>query len=325
MNLNREELYELLSSKPPNVVAASYGTTVPVLRQLFLDRQIPWPSDAFKSDTTDLSKDDTFDLQAAIASARNSLLFAGETGAIFTVPNKLSDPDPLIKAAGDSVKKDWQYQQMPHMVRAGNGIISIRSSKNNWDRALRIMDTLVKIWRARGYRIGYQDKETKVYLSEVSLSVSLRETTTVEASEERYGSQIHSETGLLAFKVKGWGGREWKDGRVLLETHIQEICDHMEVAARDLENIWAERRLNEQKERQAQQALAERIQADATEKAAFETLLAEAQHWHQLQILDQYLDHLQQRIPRSPAFEQWLQWARHRRRLFDPTEKHKTT
>jgi vacuolar-type H+-ATPase catalytic subunit A/Vma1 len=85
-----------------------------------------------------------------------------------------------------------------------------------------------------------QDKETTVYLREVNIRVGLRETTTVEPSNEHFSSRVHKATGKLAFKVDGGLDREWKDDMVPLENHVHEILDYMEVAARDLEKSWAE-------------------------------------------------------------------------------------
>ncbi|MDB5004376.1 MAG: hypothetical protein JWQ34_2601 [Mucilaginibacter sp.] len=323
MNFNREELYELIWTKPLSSVAATCGVSMPVLRQLCLDHAIPLPWGGFKpgKERTELPESQGFDFPAALAAAANSLHFPGETTATFQVARKLNDPDPYIIAAQNTIKEDYQFHRMPHMLRAGFGQLAIRSSKSNWDRALRIMDTLVKAWQHRGYRISNQDKETIVHLREVRIKVSLRETTTVTPPKEKYGSQIHTATGQLALKIDGWLDREWKDGKVPLETHIQEILDHMEVAARDLEKVWAKRQAEEEQEAIEEQAEATRLKENTEEAAAFEALLQEAQRWHQFTILDQYLDALQKSIPRSPAFQQWLNWARHRRRLFDPIAK----
>jgi len=45
-----------------------------------------------------------------------------------------------------------------------------------------------------------RNKETTIYLRDVSIRVGLRETTTVEPPKERFGSQIHTATGKLSLK-----------------------------------------------------------------------------------------------------------------------------
>jgi hypothetical protein len=326
LNFSREELYDLLWSKPLIFAAVECKVSMPVLRQVCLDNDIPLPWGGYKptkitSDRKALPPRTDFDFRSAVATAVDSLHFPGETPASFQIPLKLSNLDPLVAAAKNAVSEDYQFYRMPHMLRAGHGELAVRASKDNFDRALRIMDVLIKAWRKRGYRIVNQNKETTIYLREVTQHVSIRETTTVEPPKEKYGSQVHTATGQLAFKMKGWLDREWKDGKVPLETHIHEILDHMEVAARDLEKSWAERKAREQVEAKVRQAEAQRIKEDAEESAAFESLLQEAQRWNQLQVLDKYLDALRQEAPRNAAFEQWLQWVRHRRRLFDPIKQ----
>ena len=303
--------------------------SIPVLRQLCLDQAIPLPWGGYKAKIDNkrrlplppISLD--FELKAAIESAIDSLHFSGETSASFIIESKLTAPDPFVIAAQNTIRQDYQLYGMPHMLRADFGQLALRSSRINLNRALRIMDTLVKAWRRRGYRIINQDKETSVYVRDVSMCISLRETTTIQPPKEKYGRQTHTNTGHLAFKINGWLGREWKDGKVPVETHIQEIVDHMEVAARELEKIWAERRAEERIEAQERQVQAALIQEDIEEKAAFNALLQEAQRWEQLQNLDKYLDVLTQNTEQSPAFEQWLKWARHRRQLFDPLAERK--
>ena len=328
-NFNREDLYTLLWSKPLASVATECGVSVPVLRQLCLDQAIPLPWGGYKPENESKRRLPLppvgldFDLKDAIASAIDSLHFSGETSASFIIERKLTAPDPLVIAAQNTIRQDYQLYGMPHMLRADFGQLALRSSRINLNRALRIMDTLVKAWRRRGYRIINQDKETSVYVRDVSMRISLRETTTIQPPKEKYGRQTHTSTGHLAFKVNGWLGREWKDGKVPVETRIQEIVDHMEVAARELEKIWAERRAEERIEAQERQVQAALIQQDIEEKAAFEALMQEAQRWEQFQTLDKYLDVLSQNAEKTPAFEQWLKWARHRRQLFDPYRERK--
>ena len=296
------------------------------MRQICLNYKIPLPWRGYKpeKERIALPAGDDFELSAAIKGAVKSLHFLGENAASFIVPRKLTDPDPLILRVQNTITKDYQFHDVPHMLRSGFGELAIRSSKSNIDRAILIMDTLVKAWRHRGYRIVNQNKETTVYLREVSIRVGLRETMTVEPSKERFGSRIHTATGKLAFKVDGWLDKEWNDEIVPLENHVHEILDHMEVAARDLEKSYAENKIRDRQRAEQRQAEALLIKENAEEAAAFESLVMEAEHWQQLQILDKYLDALGQAVPRSLAFEQWLNWAHHRRRIFDPIEKRKT-
>lgn len=323
MNYNREQLYILVWTKTLNAAATDCGITAPVLRQICLTYDIPLPWGGYKpgKDRITLPDGDDFDLNSVITRALHSLQFSGETASSFLVPSKLTDPDPLIICAQNSIKDDFQFYSMPHMLRTGFGELAIRSSKSNLNRAMRIMDTLVKVWQNRGYRIVNQDKETTIYLREVSIKVGLRETTTISPSKERFGSQIYTATGQLAFKLSGWLDREWKDGKVPLENHIQEIIDHMEVTARDLEKTWVENKVRNRQRAEELQAESLRIKENVEEAAAFESLIIEAQYWQQLQTLDKYLDALALTVPRTSAFEQWLSWAQHRRRLFDPIEK----
>jgi hypothetical protein len=67
----------------------------------------------------------------------------------------------------------------------------------------------------------------------------------------------------------------------------------------------------------------EMIRKDTEEMAAFEALLQETQRWQQFKVLDSYLEELSRSEPGTPAFRQWLSWARERRRVFDPGQLRK--
>lgn len=156
ININREQLYELLWSKPLPTVANHCQMSIPLLRQICLSYDIPLPWRSYKdeNDRKVLPPGKDFQLPTAIAEARNSLHFAGESE--FRLSSELINPDPLIVAAQRTIREDFNLHGMPHMLRATYGELAIRSSQTNMDRALRIMDALVKAWKHRDYRIVNQ-------------------------------------------------------------------------------------------------------------------------------------------------------------------------
>lgn len=331
--LSRQELHGLFWSKPLSHFSAEWQITVPVLRKICLDFGIPlpwahhWSREQLRNPTPPEplpvvpGSSESIDLRAAALAASASLLYPGETGADCRVPNKLTEPDRLIVAAEKTLQDDPQLYWTKGMVRAGWGELAVRASKSNMNRALRIMDTLVKCWRKRGYEIGLRDKETVIHIREVTMKVGLRELTKKLPKKGEHDIQHYEATGQLAFKLDAWMNREWRDGKLALEEQVRDILDHMEVTALEVERFRAESEARQLAEAARESAAADSIRNDAEEREAFEALLQEAQRWQQFKVLDSYLDELSRQTPRTPAFQQWLNWARQRRRVFDPGQQ----
>jgi len=331
-NLNREELYELVWAKTLGTIATECGITASVLRQVCIENLIPVPSSGDRSAKDSQKrrplpaneKPTKFDFNAEVAAATSSLHFPGESTSLFHVCEKLINPDVLIVRAQRTLRQDYHFYELNDMLGADLDELSIRASKKNIDRALRIMDTLIKVWRSRNYQIIPQGKKTRIEIRKVSNHISLREITKVLPGKGRFASRVHEATGRLAFRFDGWQGKEWTDGKTLLENQLQEITDYMEVSARDLEKTWENNKVAERKRKEKEQALIAQILDDAQESDAFEVLLKEAQRWNEFNVLDKYLDFLSRSVPYTPAFQQWLQWARSRYRIFDPSIKRRS-
>jgi hypothetical protein len=71
------------------------------------------------------------------------------------VPEKLVNPDPLVMDAKHSLsKKENRSSRLLESegVVSNAGALLIRVAPGNIDRALRLFDTIIKVFRARGHR-----------------------------------------------------------------------------------------------------------------------------------------------------------------------------
>ena len=89
------------------------------------------------------------------------------------VPIKLVDPDPLvIDARGSLTKPDrssWLFKN--EGVVSNAGVLQIRVAPNNVDRSLRLFDTIIKAFRARGHHF----EGSTVDFGEQKFDISIRE------------------------------------------------------------------------------------------------------------------------------------------------------
>ncbi|SEN06758.1 hypothetical protein SAMN05192574_102350 [Mucilaginibacter gossypiicola] len=114
-----------------------------------------------------------------------------------------------------------------------------------------------------------------------------------------------------------WGGRDWRDGNKLLEEQIQAIVDHMEIHARQLER---ERARPPREETRAVLNAESPTEPEMLTNGLAE-LLAEAQQWKQLKILDEYLAALFAASKHTPGFLEWFTRVQKERQQAGPLKR----
>jgi hypothetical protein len=325
---SREELYQLVWSKPVSKLAIELGLSTFEIRKLCRDKEIPLPEQGHWAKLQfgkavvqiPLPPKEIIPVIKAKPSETHEeepIISPHETELPFKVPERLLNPDPLILEAEKGLRRE-QYHASDHGTVSTGTVLPIRVTKANINRALRIMDTLVKCWKKRGYYIEARGNDTYVCLRKVDLRIRLWELTKKLPKASDRDRQRYEPTGQLAFKTDYWMGREWKDGRLMLEDQILNILNHMELAARDLERTWAENKRREEERNIAVKLEREKLKKQKGSKIAFKKLLKEANRWKKLKTLDEYLKKLRETKDPSPAFKKWLQWAKEYRLAADP-------
>jgi hypothetical protein len=343
LDLTREELYTLVWAKPVSRLATELGVkswdivkrckqlTIPLPEQGHWARiqhgnpveqtpLPPLPSEVTVSEIATGTEDTRVDQSSRQTPLvpEPPILFPGEKELSFAVPDRLINPDKLIIAAEYTLRSLAKPNSEFGTLHTGLGQLNIRVAPGNINRALRIMDTLVKSWRRRGYRIEFDGRDTLVCRRKVEQRVRLWEITTKRPKETLHGYQLYDPTGKLAFKMEYYLGREWRDGKQFLEDQILDMLNHMEVAARQLEKGWAEQAEKDAAREVEQQQMVENpvVVSDKEtaittvkvrkKKKKFKQLLKEAKRWKELKILDEYLAALFLTQPHTPEFLEWL-------------------
>lgn len=351
LNLSREELYEHVWSKPVSRLEQELSLSNWDIKQLCKKMEVPlppvghWSRVQFGKPVERLALPPlSAEAEQALMKAETSpepdlresrqvheapILFPGEKELSFAVPYRLINPDKLIIAAEHTLRSRI-IKPNPEFGTVHTELeqLNIRVSPGNINRALRIMDTLVKCWRRRGYEIRFEGRDTLVCRRKVKQRVRLWEITTKRPKETLHGYQLYDLTGKLAFKMEYYLGREWRDGKQFLEDQILDILNQMEVAGRQLEKGWAE---------QAEQAAARELERQqpaakreveinqepsvrtgkVKKKKKLKKLLKEAKRWKELKVLDEYLMELFSRSAHTPEFLEWLAWAKQERDTTD--------
>ena len=189
-----------------------------------------------------------------------------------TVPDRLSNPDKLIIEAKKALAERHAYDGI---VRSFRDELDIKSSPQNVGRALRFMDTLIKMLRQRGHNLILRNDSTYALVENQELKICFRERLKkVIVKDRNWERTAYQPTGILYFKLEGYSGKEWGDGKVELEHQIPSIIAKMELESQRITKIQEEYR----KERE-ERAEVERKQREIQERNIGKSFtMAESKH-----------------------------------------------
>lgn len=338
VKLSREQLYELVWESPLSNIIKTLPVTLQQLKEICNDMEVQLPPNGYwtklrfgKTEnriglSIDYSGESFAILGQSIDSAEilitDKELFQErikkEVEPLLKVPRQLIDPDPRIVRAQRILTEVSPYRR-DEAMRSCYGELDISVSKSNIDRALRIMDTLVKCFNARGYRTIQNDRFTTVYIREVSQRISLREITKKVPGKNKWPEYDFEPTGVLAIKV-GYIG-EWKDGRLPIEEQLSKIIAKMEWHTEELHSIWAENKRQKDERDAIARKKREEKQRKIDELERFKNLLQEAERWQKSTLLRDYIRAAEADESLGVPIEQkkeWLNWATRKADWYDP-------
>ncbi len=164
---------------------------------------------------------------------------------------KLSNPHPLITNTLKNIDKSYLDKGC---IRCRHHGLDVRVSPNSLDRAIKIMDTLIKTLEKRKAKVSLIKKDYKnitcVSISDVALEIDLYEKfNIIKKGEDRLGFNLYDyiPNGKLVLRIKNaaYGTRrEWIDRqRKKVEDRIDNFIEGM------FQSVAREKEL--QKEREA--------------------------------------------------------------------------
>lgn len=367
--LKREELYKLVWSEPVSKLAQGYGLSDRGLGKICKRLEIPVPgrgywqmkkkglkmrvpplrptkklnaTGAYIHKTSKTQRDgehdhETCDLIMAEKLPENKI----------TVPPSLDSPHFLITITQKSLmgaKVDNRGLKQPR----ARGCLDIHVGQDSIDRAMLIMDSLVKALETRGFNISVakepplstsvsvMDEAVRFALNE-DLNRTERELTAAQVKEKEkhpwmYSSQEYdySPNGVLSLKIKNDDSlntrKTWSDGRrKRLEDCLNSFVGGLIKAALAIKHLREERERRELKwqEERRQWEESERIRREEEEK--MKVLDREVASWQRSQQIRSYIDAVKKwgiqkygEIKPDSKLQQWLTWATRQADRLDP-------
>jgi len=236
------------------------------------------------------------------------------------VPDRLSNPDKLIMAAKAALAERHAYDGI---VRSFRGELDIKSSPQNVGRALRFMDTLIKVLRQRGHDLILRNDSTYALVENQELKICFRERLKkVFVKDHNWERTANQPTGILYFKLDGYYGKEWVDGKVKLEDQIPSIIAKMELESQRISAMQEEFRKSQEEREELERKQREIQQRKENELLLFKETLEKASRWQRANNLRNYIEAFERNRKSTNALTEenksWLLWANKKVDWYDP-------
>lgn len=361
---NRDKLYEQVWEQPMIALAKEYGLSDVWVRKICRDMNIPLPPQGYhlrkhKGRKTPLppakpgQQEYVTHVQepspAEVAAQSQTtidfpeVLFEQDPKNRITVPQHLSSPHPLVEVSKRILKKAPMDNNGRINSFAWQGALNVMVFKESKDRALRIMNALVKALHKRGYTVSAPERTQYTLVKVLGEDIGIR-------MEERARKVLHEPTREEALKAKkqGWKIYNTYDyfgtGELALsisESYTnQKICkDHKSGVLEEKLNefmaalvIEALRRKRVREEREREERLRwerdqrrwQRDELVKRERKKVEALRAECQGWYESQRLRAYIQAVRadaSEFDPESKFAKWLVWASLQADRLDPLKQ----
>jgi hypothetical protein len=242
------------------------------------------------------------------------------------VPDRLSSrPDKLIRGTldyYDAVRKYYKSQHGSYPDR--NNVLSIQVQEESMPRALRLLDTIIKVLRSRKHDVIADHFTTYVKIGDEHVNFRLREKQRVSDIKTSYGGRQYESTGEFVFVIDigSYTRKEVKDGHEPIEAKISTIIAMLELEGErmKIERIESEiRRKKWEEQQRIEQELRERQDKEAK---AFKKLFLKAIRLHQANILRNYIKTVETKTVNegklTEEFTKWQTWAEKKVSWYDP-------
>lgn len=348
VEVTRQELYDLVWSKPMSKLALEYNLSDNGLRKICKKHEIPlpllghWqkiqynkevkviplPKDFKGEDSITLNGGETKENEGITNFSKLLKEITDDTTLSFKVPDKLSNPDKLISEAKENLanKSKEKYGIYRGITTTSNDIINISVAPKNCNRALRIMDKIIKLLKQRGHNVIVKYDTTYVVIREEEIKIRLRERLkriTIPDAKYSWSSTDYIPTGILTFKVDEYPEKEFYDNNnQTLEEQIPKILTKLELVSDKIKRDNEEREIRHQeykKQREIEEAIKKR---HANEIENFKKLLEDSERWKKASDLRNFIKELESNAIKenklSEELSNWIKWSNDKADWYDP-------
>lgn len=349
--ISRQELYDLVWSKPMTALAKEYNISDNGLRKICkkLDiplpqlghwqklqygkkvKIIPLPKDFKDEETITLNerKEETDNGNNAFSEYHKLLKKITEDSSLtFNVPDRLVNPDKLIIEAKNDFdsRKHEKYAIYKGIMSTSSGIVSVSVAPKNSNRALRIMDKIIKLLKHRGHNVIVKENTTYAVVKGAEIKIRLREKVKrVITKDEKYSwnNTVYIASDILSFKIDEYPEKEFNDtNNLTLEEQLPKILTKLELVSEKIKRDNEDREIRHQeyrKQREIEEAIKKR---HTNEIENFKKLLEESDRCKKAVDMRNYIKQIENNAIKdnnlSEELINWIKWANNKADWYDP-------
>lgn len=344
ITVTREQLYDLVWSKTLAKLTEEYAYTNEGIKKICKEFDVPMPENGYwsklkfdsniqktklnpvfnKEDKIQLTIREQGNLENVDQTplTRRTKEIESNVKAPLIVPKKLINPDILIQ----NTKKIFEIRKKDRYYRDEKiDAIHMPVEEQNFDRALLIMDTFIKLLKFRGHNFkrDHNNRGPHINVNDVLFSFGMREKNKRIPGTKLYESSIYVPTGILILKIgESYKAMEWSDGATKLEKQLAKIVAKIELEA-EKELEWREKCRISQIKREEEEII--RKEYEARKELEFDKtkeLFKAAEYHNKAKMIREYIDSIEIQATNKQnlthELEEWLKWAKDKVDWFDP-------
>ncbi|HBG26720.1 MAG: hypothetical protein A2Y10_01385 [Planctomycetes bacterium GWF2_41_51] len=345
IKLSREALYEKVWTTPIARLAKEFGIKDYYLRKICHANNIPMPIGGYWSKLEHGNAPEKTPLPNINEQQDITLLTKTNSRPAKRLPlipqSRYSAEGVLVKKTMRNphnliaiTKRHFDKDRVDHvgLAHTHEGV-NISVTPKLFNRALRIMNTVVRYFERRGNKTVTEPFNTRIVFDKVSVPIRIREKYTTRPYTNKASDELRKLeyilTGNLIFEINLYPKRSWMDNeKFKIEQHIRNIIETImkysiteEIDRREREEAERIRKIEEEK-------LAEEQHKYEMECAKCEQLKKDASVWNQCQEIRNYLKAVEERalvingkIENGSEMDLWLKWGLSYADEIDPVHK----
>lgn len=325
--LTREELFEEVWNHPLTNLAKKYAISDVGLRKICIKWKIPLPKAGHWSkirhgkapEKPKLPKWETGKVEIKI-----NLLKEGknkpknpqlerikeieESGINLEIEQDFRKADPIIRATRKFLNTPYNYKSRnEEYYKLRDQAVSVSTSKEQQNRALLIMDKVIKVLKERGHEIITKDRQgyARIGKEEIDFRVREKQNTTDIKDDRGWNTREYTYSGKLVFQIEySYRAKEWTEQKTPFEQQIAKLVAGIEIRAEEkkTERIKWEKYQKEQEElRRLQKIEQEKVRL---EQQKTETLFQEFESWKKAKEMKQFIQEMS-----KTRSKEWVDWA----------------
>lgn len=342
-SFKKREFYELIWMTPLSRLATIYDISDNGLRKICKKYAIPIPPNSYwqklKYNKPVLrqryrpgeDEDNVIELalrtEGSAGSGEKSPLIAltnaikEDKSAPVEVSRTLHSCHPLIEKTRDF----WENKKKGHRSDQKIEILNVSAEPENRQRALRLINGLIKLLQYRGHGIKVNQYETFAVIDGVDINLRIREATKriPPPDDKPYLSGDYIPTGDLVLKAGRWSReKEWRDGKTKLEMLLPRFVAWLELYAKEELESRERTRLwhieYEKKKKLEEEEKFKRLQ----EAERYKELLDESERFVKARQIREYIEAKRASSIKdggmSQEIQSWIEWASAKADFLDP-------